>query len=257
MLRPSRAWAPRARGNRLGGRTPTDAGTWPGARRPVMGAGHVNAEGIEHTGAGHGTAGGRGLALRPRSPGRGRLGTAAGRRQGSLRRRLRLLQPARPRLRRRTARGQAAGRGTGHRHPPRRPLARGARHRDRHPGRLQRRRLLRAGPRPVHRGEGRRERHTGGPLRPLRRHDRDGLRARRVLPAPGRLEVPRRRPGLQQRTRRTGHRLRHHRGRTPARRPARRPAGPAHRPPAAPPVAPPVTVPQPPPPPAAPPRPSG
>lgn len=58
------------------------------------GGGHVNAEGIEYAGADDGTEGGIGLAFRTRRSGHGRLGTSARGRQGPLRRRLRLLQPA-------------------------------------------------------------------------------------------------------------------------------------------------------------------
>lgn len=137
-------------------------------------------------------------------------------------------------LRRRAARGQAGRRRSGDRHTVRRPRARGGRDRDRGAGRLRGRRHLRTGARSVHPRARRGTGHGDRAFRQQGRDRRDRLRARRVLPAPGCLEVPRGRTGLQQRTGRAGEGLRNHGGRAAARDTA--PAAPA--PTAAAPIAP-------------------
>ncbi len=151
-----------------------------------------------------------------RGPRRGRFRAVAGLRKGPLGRRLRVLQPAGTPLRRRAARGQAGRRRSGDRHTVRRPRACGGRDRDRGAGRLRGRGTF--GRCPVctsacstRTGDGDRA------LRQQGRDRRDRLRARRVLPAPGCLEVPRGRTGLQQRTGRAGEGLRNHGGRAAAR----------------------------------------
>ena len=92
-----------------------------------MGAPMTMPKGANVPGPGERAAGRTGLAVRPRRARRGRLRAAAGGREGPLRRRLRLLQPAGAPLRRGAPRGEADRGRRGDRRPVRRPAARGAR----------------------------------------------------------------------------------------------------------------------------------